>query len=129
MRASRSAAASSSGPRARRSRSAFSSATRPASRSASSARRRSAARLGGAEPRLDLAFAGDPEWDHIRGPLDAPVTVVEYGDFECAYCGRAEPAVRELLRDFADVRYVWRHLPLSEVHPHAELAALAAEAA
>jgi protein-disulfide isomerase len=53
------------------------------------------------------------------------VTVVEYGDFECPYCGRAEPAVRELLRDFADVRYVWRHLPLTDVHPHAELAALA----
>ena len=60
-----------------------------------------------------------PSRDHIRGPLDAPVTVVEYGDFECPYCGRAEPAVRELLRDFADVRYVWRHLPLTDVHPHA----------
>ena len=57
------------------------------------------------------------------------MTVVEYGDFECPYCGRAEPAVRELLRDFADVRYVWRHLPLADVHPHAELAALASEAA
>ena len=57
------------------------------------------------------------------------MTVVEYGDVECPYCGRAEPAVRELLRDFADVRYVWRHLPLAGVHPHAELAALASEAA
>ena len=57
------------------------------------------------------------------------MTVVEYGDFECRNCGRAEPAVRELLRDFADVRYVWRHLPLADVHPHAELAALASEAA
>ena len=55
--------------------------------------------------------------------------MVAYGDFECPYCGRAEPAVRELLRDFADVRYVWRHLPLTDVHPHAELAALASEAA
>ena len=61
--------------------------------------------------------------------LGAAGTVVEYGDFECPYCGRAEPAVRELLRDFADVRYVWRHLPLADVHPHAELAALASEAA
>jgi Na+/H+ antiporter NhaA len=94
-----------------------------------SQRRRIAALLGGAEPLLDLEFAVDPESDHIRGPLDAPVTVVEYGDFECPYCGRAEPAVRELLRDFADVRYVWRHLPLADVHPHAELAALASEAA
>src|SRR5215208_2863547 len=94
-----------------------------------SQRRRIAALLCGAEPLLDLEFAVDPESDHIRGPLDAPVTVVEYGDFECPYCGRAEPAVRELLRDFADVRYVWRHLPLADVHPHAELAALASEAA
>jgi Na+/H+ antiporter NhaA len=94
-----------------------------------SQRRRIAALLGGAEPLLDLEFAVDPESDHIRGPLDAPVTVVEYGDFECPYCGRAEPAVRELLRDFADVRYAWRHLPLADVHPHAELAAVASEAA
>src|SRR4051794_89867 len=94
-----------------------------------SQRRRIATLLGGAEPLLDLEFAVDPESDHIRGPRDASVTVVEYGDFECPYCGRAEPAVRELLRDFADVRYVWRHLPLADVHPHAELAALASEAA
>jgi protein-disulfide isomerase len=57
------------------------------------------------------------------------VTVVEYGDFECPYCGKAEPAVRELLADFGDVRYVWRHLPLSDVHPRAQLAAEATEAA
>ena len=57
------------------------------------------------------------------------MTVVEYGDFECPYCGQAEPVVRELLRDFGDVRYVWRHLPLNDVHPNAQLAALAAEAA
>ena len=55
--------------------------------------------------------------------------MVEYGDFECPYCGMAEPAVRELLADFGDVRYVWRHLPLTDVHPHAQLAAEAAEAA
>ncbi len=91
--------------------------------------RRIAALLGGDEPLVDLADDVDPERDHIRGPLDAPVTVVEYGDFECPYCGRAEPHVRELLRDFADVRYVWRHLPLSDVHPNAELAAEASEAA
>jgi Na+/H+ antiporter NhaA len=92
-------------------------------------RRRIAALLGGAEPLVDLAYEVDAERDHIRGPLDAPVTVVEYGDFECPYCGRAEPAVRDLLRDFGDVRYVWRHLPLADVHPHAELAAAASEAA
>jgi Na+/H+ antiporter NhaA len=85
--------------------------------------------LGTAEPIVDLAVPVDTERDHIRGPQDAPVTVVEYGDFECPYCGRAEPAVRELLRDFGDVRYVWRHLPLSDVHPRAQAAAEAAEAA
>ncbi len=91
--------------------------------------RRLRALIGGAAPLVDLADAVDPARDHIRGPLDAAVTVVEYGDFECPFCGRAEPAVRELLRDFSDVRYVWRHLPLSDVHPHAEMAARAAEAA
>jgi Na+/H+ antiporter NhaA len=76
----------------------------------------------------DLAVPVDPARDHIRGPVDAPVTVVEYGDFECPYCGQAEPVVRELLADFGDVRYVWRNLPLTDVHPHAQMAAEAAEA-
>jgi protein-disulfide isomerase len=71
----------------------------------------------------------DDERDHIRGPMDAPVTLVEYGDFECPYCGRAEPIIRELLAGFGDLRYVWRHLPLSDVHTHAQLAAEASEAA
>jgi Na+/H+ antiporter NhaA len=85
--------------------------------------------LGTAEPLTDLYLDVDPERDHMRGPVDAPVTVVEYGDFECPFCGQAEPVVRELLRDFADVRYVWRHLPLNDVHPRAQLAAEASEAA
>ena len=85
--------------------------------------------LGGAVPLVDLYNDVDPQRDHIRGPLEAPVTVVEYGDFECPFCGQAEPVVRELLRDFGDVRYVWRHLPLSDVHPNAQLAAESAEAA
>jgi Na+/H+ antiporter NhaA len=85
--------------------------------------------LGTAQPLVDLYIDVDPERDHVRGPVDGPVTVVEYGDFECPYCGQAEPVVRELIRDFGDVRYVWRHLPLSDVHPHAQLAALASEAA
>jgi Na+/H+ antiporter NhaA len=84
---------------------------------------------GGDAPIVDLAVPVDPERDHIRGPSEAPVTLVEYGDFECPYCGQAEPVVRELLADFGDVRYVWRHLPLTDVHPHAQLAADAAEAA
>jgi len=69
------------------------------------------------------------ERDHVRGPEEAPVTLVEYGDFECPYCGRAEPVVRELLTEMGDLRYVWRHLPLTDVHPNAQLAAEAAEAA
>jgi Na+/H+ antiporter NhaA len=86
--------------------------------------------LGSAQPLVDLYIDVDPERDHVRGAVDAPVTVVEYGDFECPYCGQAEPVVRELIRDFGeDVRYVWRHLPLNDVHPHAQLAAEAAEAA
>ncbi len=83
-----------------------------------------------AEDILDLAVDVDPEYDHIRGPDDAPVTLVEYGDFECPYCGHAENAIRELLTEHgADVRYVWRHLPLNDVHPAAQLAAEASEAA
>ncbi|MGW1992997.1 Na+/H+ antiporter NhaA [Embleya sp. NPDC001921] len=90
---------------------------------------RTRALLGTAQTLVDLAVPVDPERDHIRGPIDAPVTLVEYGDFECPFCGLAEPVVRELLADFGDVRYVWRHLPLPDVHPRARLAAIAAEAA
>src|SRR5438270_5046514 len=85
--------------------------------------------LGTSDAIVDLSEPVDAERDHVRGPAEAPVTVVEYGDFECPYCGRAEPAVRELLREFGDVRYVWRHLPLTDVHPRAQAAAEAAEAA
>ena len=85
--------------------------------------------LGAADTIIDLAVPVDPERDHVRGPGQAPVTLVEYGDFECPYCGRAEPVVRELLADYGDLRYVWRHLPLTDVHPHALLAAEGAEAA
>jgi Na+/H+ antiporter NhaA len=92
-------------------------------------RTRIRALLGTAEQLVDLYIDVDPERDHFRGPIGAPVTVVEYGDFECPYCGRAEPVVRQLLQEFGDVRYVWRHLPLSDVHPNAQLAAEAAEAA
>ena len=85
--------------------------------------------LGTAEPLADLYIEVDPDRDHVRGPIHAPVTVVEYGDFQCPYCGQAEPVIRELLREFGDVRYVWRHLPLNDVHPDTQLAAEAAEAA
>ncbi|WP_078661596.1 Na+/H+ antiporter NhaA [Streptomyces sp. NRRL B-24484] len=85
--------------------------------------------LGTSESIIDLAASVDADRDHVRGPVDALVTVVEYGDFECPYCGQAEPVVRELLAGAGDIRYVWRHLPLNDVHPHAQLAAEAAEAA
>jgi Na+/H+ antiporter NhaA len=83
-----------------------------------------------AEDLIDLSEEVDPARDHIRGDDEAPVTLVEYGDFECPYCGRAEPIIRELLASSEDdVRYVWRHLPLNDVHGSAQLAAEAAEAA
>jgi Na+/H+ antiporter NhaA len=85
--------------------------------------------VGSSEAIVDLAVPVDEERDHIRGPQDASVTLVEYGDLECPYCGRAETVVRELLSDFGDLRYVWRHLPLNDVHPHAQMAAEASEAA
>ncbi|MGO9885559.1 MAG: Na+/H+ antiporter NhaA [Solirubrobacteraceae bacterium] len=90
-----------------------------------------ARQIGGtADDILDLVDEVDPDRDHIRGPDDAPVTLVEYGDFECSYCGHAERVIRELLASHGDdVRYVWRHLPLNDVHPSAQLAAEAAEAA
>ncbi|WTP63010.1 Na+/H+ antiporter NhaA [Streptomyces phaeochromogenes] len=90
---------------------------------------RARALLGTGRTIVDLSDPVDMDRDHVRGPLDAPVTLLEYGDFECPYCGLAEPVVRELLADFGDVRYVWRHLPLTDVHPGAQLAAEAAEAA
>jgi Na+/H+ antiporter NhaA len=82
-----------------------------------------------AEDIVDLDEDVDPDRDHVRGSDEAPVTLVEYGDFECPYCGQAEPVIRELLSSFGDdLRYVWRHLPLNDVHPNAQLAAEAAEA-
>jgi protein-disulfide isomerase len=68
--------------------------------------------------------------DHFLGPATAKVTVVEYADFECPSCGQAYHAVDMLLKHFKErVRFVFRHFPLREVRPHAELAAEAAEAA
>ncbi|MFV2101307.1 DsbA family protein [Micromonospora sp. LOL_024] len=68
--------------------------------------------------------------DHVRGPVDAPVTIVEYGDFQCPFCGLAHANLREVLRRRADtVRLVYRHFPIANIHPYAERAAEAAEAA
>jgi protein-disulfide isomerase len=67
---------------------------------------------------------------HVRGPKDAPVTLSEFGDFECPYCGAAYPLVRHLERNYINrIRFAFFEFPLRSVHPHAELAAEAAEAA
>lgn len=83
----------------------------------------------GAPMLVDLASEIN-EHDHVRGRRDAGVTIVEYGDFQCPFCGRAESSLAAVLHELpADVRYVWRHLPLTDVHPGAWRAALASEAA
>jgi len=70
------------------------------------------------------------EQDHIRGNSDAPVTLLEYGDYECPDCEHAAPIVNQLRNAFAEkLRFVFRHFPQSTVHPHASAAAQAAEAA
>jgi protein-disulfide isomerase len=70
------------------------------------------------------------ERDHIRGPVDAPLTLLEYGDFECPHCGAAHPIVEAIRSRLGRrLRFVYRHFPLINIHPHAESAAEAAEAA
>src|SRR4029079_12074357 len=79
---------------------------------------------------LKLIRPIDPDRDHIRGNPHAPLTLVEYGDYECPFCSRATGTVKELHAQLGDdLRYVFRHLPLPDVHEHSELAAQAAEAA
>jgi len=66
--------------------------------------------------------------DHVRGPANAPVTLVEYGDYECPHCGLAHPIVNAVRQHFArQLRFVFRHFPLSQIHPNAETAAESAE--
>ncbi|NDJ36543.1 MAG: DsbA family protein [Chloroflexi bacterium] len=79
-------------------------------------------------PRLTLPV--DPARDHTRGPDDAPVTLLEYGDFECPHCKAAAPIIQDVLAELGDeVRFVYRHFPLTRTHPNAMQAAVAAEAA
>jgi protein-disulfide isomerase len=68
--------------------------------------------------------------DHIRGPADASIELVEYGDFECPHCGKAAVIVNQLIAELGDrLRFAYRHFPLSKIHPHARKAAQASEAA
>jgi protein-disulfide isomerase len=72
----------------------------------------------------------DPERDHFQGTTDAPIALLEYGDYECPFCGEVQPIVREIQRRLGDdLCFAFRHFPLTNVHPHAEHAAEAAEAA
>jgi Na+/H+ antiporter NhaA len=82
------------------------------------------------ESMIGLEVPIDPARDHIRGAVDAPLTLVEYGDYECGFCARVTGVAHAVRERFGDnLRYVFRHLPLGDAHPHAELAAIAAEAA
>lgn len=81
-------------------------------------------------PRMGAIRLPVGERDHVLGPRAAPLTLVEYGDFECPHCGQAHRVVKELLRRLGrQLRFVFRHFPLTMVHPHAQQAAEAAEAA
>src|SRR2546421_2500252 len=80
------------------------------------------------QPRLALPVSDNR--DHIRGLVDAPITLVEYGDFECPHCGAAYGVIEEVREELGSrLRFVYRHFPLTQIHPHAELAAEGAEAA
>jgi protein-disulfide isomerase len=85
-----------------------------------------------------VSFVADPprltvpvgERDHVRGPETAPLTLVEYGDYECPFCAAAHPEVSEVIAVLGDeLRFAFRHFPLAQIHPHAQQAAEAAEAA
>jgi protein-disulfide isomerase len=77
-----------------------------------------------------LSLPIDIKRDHIQGPDTAHITLVEYGDYECPYCGQAYPIIKQIQDYFGDnLRFVFRNFPLTQVHPHAQRAAEAAEAA
>jgi protein-disulfide isomerase len=83
---------------------------------------------GGGEAMLTIPI--DEARDHVQGPADSPLTLVEYGDYECPYCGAAYPIVKEVQARLGErLRFVFRNFPLANSHPHAEHAAEAAEAA
>jgi len=78
----------------------------------------------------ELTLPVSAERDHIQGPADAPVTLLEYGDYECPYCGAAYPILKQVQERMGDrLRFVFRNFPITTSHPHSEQAAEAAEAA
>ena len=80
--------------------------------------------------RAEISTLPMPDRDHIQGPIDAPIKLVEYGDYECPYCGRAYPIVKEIQERLGSrLCFAFRNFPLANMHPHAEHAAEAAEAA
>ncbi len=77
-----------------------------------------------------LALLVSPKRDHIRGPLAAPISLVEYGDYECPYCGALQAIIDEIQQQMGEaLQFVFRHFPLATIYPHAEMAAEAAEPA
>jgi len=81
-------------------------------------------------PEAQMTVPVSADRDHIQGPDGAPVTLVEYGDYECPYCGAAYPVLKEIQAQMGDgLRFVFRNFPITSSHPHAEKAAEAAEAA
>ena len=77
-----------------------------------------------------LTLPPNSERDHIEGPPSASVTLLEYGDYECPYCGQAHPIIKEVQKHLGNkLRFVFRNFPVTEIHPHAQHAAEAAEAA
>ena len=79
---------------------------------------------------IHLSTSPMPERDHIQGPVDAPIKLLEYGDYECPYCGQAYPVVKEIQKRLGKrLCFAFRNFPLINSHPHAERAAMAAEAA
>ena len=76
--------------------------------------------------KLTLPVSSDR--DHIQGRTSAPVTLIEYGDYECPYCGQAYPIIKEVQKQLGNkLRFVFRNFPLTEIHPHAQHAREAAE--
>jgi protein-disulfide isomerase len=85
---------------------------------------------GKAEQIVKLTLPVDNSRDHIQGPPTAPVTLLEYGDYQCPYCGQAYPIIKQVQKHLGNkLRFVFRNFPITQIHPHAQHAAEAAESA